>query len=482
MIEKITALFNSEKGKRLYNTALETVKKEKMDAIMENGVLIGLSGGADSVMLLLFLYEYSRKVKKTNLLATHIHHMIRGEEADFDLDFSKKLALDLGVEFTYRKIDVPAIAREKGCGIEETARNERYAAFSDIISGRNDISAIAVAHNATDNLETMLFNIFRGSGIRGAAAIPPVRDNVIRPLIKIPKSDIVSSLDDYGIDYVKESTNDSLEYTRNYIRHEILPKISRITKNPEEMAGRLSDSLRDSVKYIDGEVSRLYVENVKSGVLSRDFLLSLPQALLSEFLIRFIKENGSFAEYTHVSKIITLLDGSDFSYCLPNKKKIVSREASVFICDKDITDTEDEFYFELKFGVNEFPKYNSVVIISDKIVNNSPNVYKIAIQRKFPFDIIDDGLVLRSKKDGDSYIYGGMTHKLKKLFCDSKIPPSKRPLVPIICDGKGVLWPIGFSPRDTDSTSEKYIYIAFGYKNSDEHNNSFYFKQNNNIK
>ena len=126
----------------------------------------------------------------------------------------------------------------------------------------------------------MLFNIFRGSGIRGAAAIPPVRDNVIRPLIKIPKSDIVSLLDDYGIDYVKDSTNDSLEYTRNYIRHEILPKISRITKNPEEMAGRLSDSLRDSVKYIDGEVSRLYVENVKNGVLSRDFLLSLPQALL----------------------------------------------------------------------------------------------------------------------------------------------------------------------------------------------------------
>ena len=156
-------LFKSEIGRRIYDSAVLAIERYSMADAIRRGVLIGLSGGADSVMLLLVLLEYRRRGAYFPILAVHINHGIRGDEALRDEEFSKQLSKELGVEFLSVSLDVPKMAKVAGVGIEEAARNARYSEFEKIISGRNDVSTICVAHNATDNVETVLMNIFRGS-------------------------------------------------------------------------------------------------------------------------------------------------------------------------------------------------------------------------------------------------------------------------------------------------------------------------------
>jgi tRNA(Ile)-lysidine synthase len=205
MVNKIRKLFASPEGKKIYATIEKAIFEHNMLEQMRRGVLVGFSGGADSVLLLSFLYEMKSKGEQFPILACHINHMIRGDEADWDECFSTKFAKSLDIEFVSYHIDVPKMAEERSIGIEEAARNARYSKFSDIIKGRNDIDSICVAHNATDNAETILFNIIRGTGTKGAAGIPPVRDNILRPLIYLPKKEITTVLDSFDIPYVVDS-------------------------------------------------------------------------------------------------------------------------------------------------------------------------------------------------------------------------------------------------------------------------------------
>ena len=248
MDKKIKALFSGKAGESLYAKILSTVKEHGMDTLMRRGVLVGFSGGADSVMLMSFLHEYIRRTGEDfKVLAVHVNHMIRGAEADRDEAFSRAVSEGLGFEFMSRSFDVPALSRDSGKGCEETAHDVRYGAFADIISGRNDVFAVATAHNLTDNAETVIFNIARGSGAKGAAGIAPVKENIIRPLIGITKDEIRELLASAGIEFMIDSTNDSTDYSRNYIRHELLPRLSRINPRFEEAFGAFSASLSFSV-------------------------------------------------------------------------------------------------------------------------------------------------------------------------------------------------------------------------------------------
>ena len=245
----IKDMFSSREGSNIYSRILSTLKKERMTALIDGGVLLGFSGGADSVLLLCFLSEYKRReAKSMSILATHVNHSIRGDEADRDEQFAKDFAEGVGIEFCAVSVDVPAMSKKLGIGIEEAARNARYSIFNEIIASRNNISAIAVAHNATDNTETVLMNILRGSGLSGACGIKPIRDNIVRPLISISKAEIVVLLNNHGIPYVTDSTNLSSDYSRNYVRNEILPLFSRLCENTDASFTRLTENLCNKSK------------------------------------------------------------------------------------------------------------------------------------------------------------------------------------------------------------------------------------------
>ncbi len=454
-------VFLTEQGARIYSSAIRAIDDYRMLEHLKRGVLVGLSGGADSVMLLYLLSKIKSSVCDFPLVAVHINHMIRGEEADRDEKFSEELCRKLSIEFRSIHINVPEIAREERIGTEEAARNARYAAFNRVIEETDHISTIAVAHNATDNLETVIFNMMRGAGLSGIAGIPPVRDNIVRPLIYSSKKDITSALDEASIAYVIDSTNSDVEYSRNYIRNEIVPRLYALNADAEAMASRMCRNLRDDNDYISGVADQILSDNLRDGCISRDVLTAVPKTVFYRVLLKLVGQISEIKpEKTHVDAIYDLLGGGNFSYSLPGKLRFVMENGLCHI-GNDILETGHEYSVRLHYGVNEIPGYSTVVIISDdKSFENYLNIYKISIQTQIPSDIIDNGLSVRSKRDGDSYVFGGITRKLKKLFNDRKIPPSRRQHIPVISDDAGIVWVPGFRVRD-GMYSKAASYIAF---------------------
>ncbi len=459
-------LFDSDKGRVIYREFLRAISDFSMKERIAEGVLVGFSGGADSVMLLALLVKYASENDLKPPVAVHLNHLIRGAEADRDEAFSRDFCHALGVEFLAFRRDVPTEAKRLSKGIEETARIIRYSVFEDLISGRNDINCIAVAHNATDNLETVIFNMMRGAGTRGLSGISPVRDNIIRPLIYSPKRDIVETLQSASVPFVTDSTNSETDYKRNYIRSEIIPKLFALTDNPEAQAARLSSNLRADDFYIES-VARKFLDSFGGGEIPKDAISSLDYAVFFRVVSAMAKEKGIYGvESVHVTKIYELLRNGkgDFSLSLPGEVCFICRGGICFI-DKPDKITVREYEKKLELGVNYVDEIDAEVIISDKPIEYSSKVYKIAIQESFDFDIIEGELFVRKRRDGDSYVYGGITRKLKKLFNDKSVEPQKRDLVPIFCDNLGILWVPGFRVRDgAHKNSQRRLYVAVAYK------------------
>ena len=462
MNNKLDKIFSSKEGEKIYSTAERTVRRYGMDSLLQRGVLLGLSGGADSVMLLCFLLEYRRRNYHFPIVAVHVNHMIRGAEADRDEILSSDICNSLGVEFLSIRVDVPHLAKERKISIEECARDVRYCEFNRIISGRNDISSIAVAHNLGDNAETVIYNIMRGAGTRGAAGIPPVRDNIFRPLIAVSKADIVAVLKSSGVDFAIDSTNLSIDYTRNYIRHELLPSLKRITPSPENMLLRFSENLRSDEEYISLLADEFLNLN---PTVYQERLISLHRSVFVRVLSKLAKNAGTGISHSHILAIRELLLGSDFLYSLP--------DGYVFGCERGVCriflphKESINYKFCINMGKNELYGYDSDFFLSnDKIDNSSLNVYKISIQVNLSSAIINGGLFLRPRKDGDTIYYGKMTHKLKKLLCDRKIPNSKKMRIPVLCDRSGPVWVPGFSVRD-DGVKRAPLYAAIAIGKGD---------------
>lgn len=474
--EKTERLFASPAGERIYSLFEAAVCECKMREHIEKGTLVGLSGGADSVMLTLLLLEYKRREGIASpILAVHVNHGIRGEEAERDECFAREFARSLGIEFNLRRIDVPSLAKESGRSLEEEAREARYLCFTEIIRGRKDVFSIALGHNATDNLETVIFNMMRGSGLRGACGIPPVRDNIFRPMLYIPKADIVSTLCDGGIDFVTDSTNKDTAYTRNYIRHEIIPRLTRLAPLPEQSVTRLTRNLRCDCEYIDSAAHDFI--SACNGKPSARSLTSLHPAVLSRAISALVLEaSGKALERVHITKICELLPCGAFSYSLPGGFRFVS---SCGICSVEKTEENSLPVIPIVWGINELAEYSAEVQLFVGKPEISHNVYKFAIQADLSSAIIEGDLYIRSKREGDSYFYGGMTRKLKKLFVDRKISRSDRERIPVLCDDKGIVWVAGFGVRD-DGVRGEPRGVRISYDKSD--NRSFYIPLINKMK
>lgn len=470
-------LCKNEKGKKIFDSVRDTINEYGMQDRIKEGVVLGLSGGADSVMLLYSLIELKRIYGEFMIRCVHVNHMIRGEDANADESFCRTLCEKLGIPLTVHCVDVPKLAKESKQGLEEAARSVRYKIFEEEADLISKDACIAVAHNATDNLETIIFNMMRGAGIVGLAGIKPMRDRIIRPLIQVSKKNIIEVLDSLEIEYVTDKTNLEIEYSRNYIRNAILPMLERLSSDPEGAGVRVSKNLRDDITYIEDEADRFYNTNCFNGFISTSELKSLPKALFFRVLNKIIGQKTTFTpERVHIEKIWSLIQGGDFEYSLPGKIRFVSRCGSAYIEDSSAKHEQITFYKKLTSGINKVPGVDSVIILSDnpQAFENYSNVYKIEIQATLPSDIINDGLYVRGKEDGDSYSYGGMTHKLKKLFTDRKIPSDKRPLIPVICDKDGVLWVPGFGVRGEEKGIKK-SYIAIAKEKQEEESGKSFF-------
>lgn len=463
--KSIEMMFDSQNGNAIYERILSTIYCENMLSFINKGLLVGFSGGPDSVFLLCFLKEYQKRTNASfPILAVHVNHLIRGKEAERDEKFSFDFANTLQIDFQSFKVDVPAMSSRLGIGIEEAARKARYSIFEDLIKGRNDISCIAVAHNATDNAETVLMNILRGSGLSGACGIKPVRENIIRPIIKISKQDIVSLLDEFKIPYVKDSTNESSDYSRNYVRNEILPLLYKLSNDPEASFTKLTENLRSDLDYMNAQATAFISENGFEKIMSkkiRELHPSIQSKVLSTLIFGAC---GEYPEEKHITALKKLLSGNNFKYSLPGKYDFVCQRGICSFAKKTFENKLTGQIFSLNRGENKISGTNLTVFIGE-IPNSSLNVYNFSIHALISSDIINNGLFLRFKSDGDAYVYHGMTHKLKKVFNDRNIPPSEREYIPIVCDANGIVVVPGMSERDGTKSefSSKNTPITFAF-------------------
>ncbi len=231
---------------------------EKGDA-----VVAALSGGADSVSLLHALTELSGELGIT-VSACHVNHHLRGEESDADMHFCEKLCADLGVELKVLEADVASM-QQKHESLEECARRVRYDFFADVSAGKK----LATAHNSNDCAETVLLNLMRGTGLKGLCGVPPMRGNIIRPLIFCTRDDVEAYCNSRGLSWVTDKTNLSTDYTRNKIRHIILPEMLKINGSLFSTMNRMELSLREDSDFLDGMAAESLLEAERPVELRR---------------------------------------------------------------------------------------------------------------------------------------------------------------------------------------------------------------------
>lgn len=396
--------------------------------------LVAFSGGADSRALFDLAARYCKE-NGSFFYAAHVNHGIRGDEAIRDKDFCVAVAKACPEcrEIFTLDADVPKMAAASGRGIELEARLLRYSFFNNIMKEKN-IEILATAHNADDNLETLIFNLARGSGGRGMRGIPRVRTfeggDIVRPILDMTKSEILDYCRENSLEFVTDSTNECTDYSRNLIRAKIVPLLEEINPEARHAALRLSDSMR--------ELCELAEESAESYDTSVYSIARAPAALLPIILGNELSNSGSDAmlESVHILAIRELCEkgknGSSLS--LPGGMRAVIRNGRLFFEPDtgrlDAKKESSDFFVTLSMGKNLLPSGYTVELSDSSLSPQSITLDTNAIQLP---------LVARNRREGDKILSGGMHKSVKKLMCDKKIPSDERDSLPIICDGDGII-------------------------------------------
>lgn len=420
---------------------------EKNGISLKGRILVGLSGGADSVSLLHILLRLGAEP-----VCVHVNHMIRGADADRDEEFCRALCEKLAVEFHSYRVNVPELAKSRRAGLEETARDERRRIFK-AAEKEYGCESTALAHNADDRAETFLFNLARGAGTKGLGSIRPVRREdgmtLIRPLLCLTKAEILAFLSAVGEDHVTDSTNDDTDYTRNYIRHELLPLFGRINPAYLSNINKAADSAAEVDDLITETANRAL--NGASSV-SKQELAALEPAVSKKVLsLLYEKQTGQSLSDTHLQIILGFADSAENGkrLCLPDNCDLVCDNGHLRFTKR----TEPAAYdFRLAPGRNDVPGKNCVFFLesSDDLGASDAyiNIYKLVKRVKINSAIIEQGVYVKNRSDGDTIFYGGMTHSVKKLLSQKKIPSSERACHPVVYDKDGILFVPPGSVRD----------------------------------
>lgn len=432
-------------------------------------ILAGFSGGADSTALLNMLALYG-KLHGAPIYAAHINHGIRGEEADRDEEFCRQTCAALGIELFVLRADVPAIAKESGDSIETAARQVRYDFFDSVMKDRG-IPLLATAHNADDNLETMLFNLVRGSSLSGIKGIPEARScsygTVIRPILSMSKADILSFCEANSLSYVTDSTNTDTDYTRNKIRAEIIPLLCEINGGAIRNSARLASALRADALCLDSMADMFSEGLCENFSVEAEKLCGSPEAIANRALVSMYRDisGGESLEYSHIQALRELAKKAvpHSAVTLPHGFEGVIENGRLMLRKKQAPTATEPYRQELREGKNIISQINCEIVIVNS--QNAKNIYKNSIPLSLDSAKIVGGLYARPRAEGDKIFMGGMRKSVKKLMCDKKIPIELRGRIPIICDSDGIVAIPLIGVRDscrhkTNSPStELFIYI-----------------------
>ena len=424
--------------------------------------LVAFSGGADSRLLLELtvraLAERDGEDGKRQVIAAHLHHGIRGEEADRDLAFCQRVCAELGVELVWERADVPAMAAESGEGLETAARRVRYEFFQRTMDERG-IPVLMTAHHADDNLETVLERLLRGTGTRGMGGIPPIRTMasdcrfpvtvLYRPLLEMTRREILSACEQMGLEYVTDSTNLEDGCIRNRIRHTVIPALEAIAGEdvPQRSALKMSRLTREDEKFLYSMAERrvhgantLYGDGLELSHL-RDLDPALSKrclrVLYRHAMLHYNDREGREPLSTvHQESLLELARKGipESRILLPEGMMGLVREEFLYICPADLPEPPaiPDGPVILREDVTDWGRRITIIQETSPTPLTPLEGRSILASAVFPADI-PGPITVRKRRDGDRILSHGMHKKLKKLMQEKDIPLHLRDTIPLFC-------------------------------------------------
>ena len=422
----------------LVQKALNTISAKKMISGGDR-IIIGVSGGPDSMALLHFLVN---NFPKNKFHVCHLNHKLRGKESDRDEMLVRRQCSKLGLKASFLSKDAALYAKRSKLSLEEAGRRLRYEFFNRT-ANRIRAKKIALAHTADDNAETFLMRLVRGAGLKGFCAIPAKNGKVIRPLIDVWKSEVIEYCQDNELEYNVDKTNLETKQFRNKIRNELIPILWKYNPNIKEVLINTINILSEDFDYISQKaLTPSPSPKGRGGQILMSKLAKLHPALKTQIVRSYIeKVKGNLKEvsYKHIRDILKLKEGQIH---LPGGLFVVVKGGRLTVSDdmpKDIV--PGKFSETIKIP----GKSSSGVKAS--FVNKVPAFSRIKKSEAYIDASKLKGRVLtvRNFKEGDSFIPLGMKghKKLHDLFIDEKVPVHMRALVPIVCDEEKILWVAG---------------------------------------
>ena len=456
-------------GKSVSVHALETIRRHGL-ARPGDRVLVGLSGGADSVALLLLLRELERDGTLTVAGAAHLNHQLRGAEADEDEAFCAALAGALNVPFRAERMDVGGLARAQKRSVEDAARAARYAFFERAAAalGADDI---AVAHTKEDQAETFLLRLLRGSGTRGLAAILPRAGRVVRPLLDVARADLRKYLRSRGQPFREDSSNADVTIPRNRIRHELIPSLeSHFSPRLTDVLAREAALARHDEEFLQAEAIKLAARIVLTdGAVRIDAagLSRAPRALSSRVVQMALKQHAGSKpiSFDHVEQVLALA-ADEIS--LPRRSRGAAKAGAVSLPGQyavraggaitlrpgrsRVRPGANSFVFSLSIpGEVELSPQGLAVGVETALAPTDAN----GRQKKWAGRGSEVGVAaaalelplgVRNRRPGDRFrplgAPGGRT--LQDFLVDRKVPRDERDALPLVVDGRDrIVWVVG---------------------------------------
>lgn len=412
----------------------------------EKHITVALSGGADSMALLTCLNMLKEELG-ISLSAVHLNHSLRGSESDRDEAFVKEQCLVLGIPLICRKEDVKAYAKKENLSTELAARRVRYAFFSEVCQG-----AVATAHNSDDNLETVIYRLTRSTGLSGLCGIPARRGIFIRPLLSCSREEIEDFCREYNVPFVTDSTNLTDEYTRNKIRHNILPVLKEINPSVLESFAKTASLLEQDRDFIQSVCETEYKNRTEGKKLNVVGFEKLPTAVSSRVVALFLEDFFEDSGYYSINGVLDIISKGQGRFQLPGGKMITVKNGLLYF-----EETEDLPCFETK-------------IIKEPVGNIKENgkIHNLLLKNSIDCDKIVGKLTLRTRLPGDTITFSHrkVSKPLRKWMNEEGIEEHIRDVLPVIADDMGVVWVYGggVNKRVCPDQNTKQIYRIFSGK------------------
>ena len=396
-------------------------------------VIVGLSGGADSVALLHVLVRLN-----FSCIAAHCNFHLRGDESDQDAVFAQQIADSLNTPFYKTDFDTIGYAEQKHISLEMAARELRYEWFEKLRIA-HEAQAIAVAHHRDDSVETVLLNLIRGTGIRGLSGLRPVRDSIIRPFLETTRQTILDWLNQQCIIYRTDSSNLSDEYTRNFIRLHILPMMEVLNPSVKEAIARTAGHL--------SEVEAIYIDFIKK---ERQRLIDNQQRISISDLMQSVAPQTVLYELIKPFGFTRLLSESVYNSlsCEPGKVFYTPDFNYQLLKDRDFLLVSTRQAKEEKiYTIHANDSIETPIRLKTQKTTKTPDsrIDKSTSVASFDFDKLTFPLTLRTWRKGDWFVPLGMNgrKKLSNYFCDHKFDRNRKEKTWLLCCGPSIIWIIG---------------------------------------